>query len=134
MSHPSSIASLEALNNFSLEKILNEDPFTHALTFLGNVPAPDNEEATVKAIIRIEKTALNSEEAPRFFGHKGLIKKAELEESTDIVRPTMLLLLRSVLIVVLRSMPGYLDGLEMKGATMSRSTLFVLQLMFTFVK
>ena len=85
MAHPSSIASLESLKNFSLERILNEDPFTHALTFLGNVPAPNDEETKVKVIIRIEKTALNSEEAPCFFGHKGLIKKAELEESTDIV-------------------------------------------------
>lgn len=83
-SHPPSLTSLEALKKFTLERILNEDPITHALTILGNIPAPDA--GWVKAIIRIEKTALNSDDAPRFFGARGLLKKVELEESTDIVR------------------------------------------------
>jgi m7GpppX diphosphatase len=85
MTRPSSPASLEALEKFTLERILNDDPVTHALTLLGNIPAPNTEEGRVTAIIRIEKTALSPEDAPRFFGPSGLVKKAELEESTDIV-------------------------------------------------
>ena len=77
------LASLEALARFTLERILNDDPITHALTLLGSTPVP-NDEGRVNAIIRIEKTALHPEHAPQFFGPGGLIKKIELEESTDI--------------------------------------------------
>ena len=81
-----SLESLKALGEFSLERILNEDPITHALTLLGHIPAPhSNDKGSLKAIIRIEKTALNPEDAPRFFGPRSIIAKAELEESTDIV-------------------------------------------------
>jgi len=74
----------EVLKEFAFERILNEDPITHALVLLGNASAPNNEEGSVKVIIRIEKTALNPKEAPYFFGPRGLIQRALVEESTDI--------------------------------------------------
>jgi hypothetical protein len=136
MSHLPSLASPEALEKFTFERILNDDPITRALSLLGNIPAPNDEGGRVKAIIRIEKTALNPEDAPRFFGPRGLITKAELEESTDIVCFDSF---NRCLVLVqmcfpLRSTPGYLDGLQKTEIATSRLTSSVLRLMFTFVK
>ncbi|CAA7265465.1 unnamed protein product [Cyclocybe aegerita] len=84
MSHPASPKSLEALNAFTFERILHEDPITHSLTLLGTFPNQNDASAKVQAIVRIEKTALTAEDSPRFFGENGLIRKVEVEESTDI--------------------------------------------------
>ncbi|KAF8879092.1 scavenger mRNA decapping enzyme [Gymnopilus junonius] len=84
MSHPAAPKSLEALNKFTFEKLLNEDPLTHSLILLGNFPDPDNINDKITAVVRIEKTALHPENGSDFFGEKGLVKRVELEGSTDI--------------------------------------------------
>lgn len=78
-------ASLTTLKNFKFKRILNEDPTTHSLALLGTLPGPQIAGEIVQAIVRVEKTVLNSNDASRFFGEDGLIVKFKLEESTDIV-------------------------------------------------
>ncbi|KAF8168212.1 scavenger mRNA decapping enzyme [Crassisporium funariophilum] len=77
---------LPVLNDFSFEKVINEDPLTHSLILLGTFPSPDDQNLgeKVKAIVRIEKTALDPGDAPRFFGETGLINRAVVEGATDI--------------------------------------------------
>ncbi|RDB14766.1 m7GpppX diphosphatase [Hypsizygus marmoreus] len=82
MSHPAAPTSLEKLNKFSFERVLNEDPLTHSLTLLGAFPGPAADR--VQAIVRIEKTALDPDRGGSFFGDNGLVKRVTLEESTDI--------------------------------------------------
>ncbi|KAH9480345.1 m7GpppX diphosphatase [Psilocybe cubensis] len=85
MADPSCPQSLSALNKFAFEKVINEDPSTHSLILLGTLPAgPQEAEARVRAIARIEKTALSIEDAPRLLGEKGMVNRAELGGSTDI--------------------------------------------------
>ncbi|KDR82510.1 hypothetical protein GALMADRAFT_826736 [Galerina marginata CBS 339.88] len=84
MSHPASPNSFEALNKFAFEELLNEDSFTHSLILLGTFPDANNANEKIKAIVRIEKTALNPDDAPRFFGDNGLIRRADFEGSSDI--------------------------------------------------
>lgn len=86
MSHPSSPQSLSALSQFTFEKIINEDPSAHSLILLGTLPDPESG-TNVKAIVRIEKTALNADDAPNFFGENGLINRIQLGLATDIVSP-----------------------------------------------
>lgn len=86
MSHASAPNSLEALNKFKFERILNEDPLNHSLHLLGTFPGAGVDNEQVSAIVRIEKTALNPTDATRFFGEMGLVQKVEVEGSTDIVR------------------------------------------------
>jgi m7GpppX diphosphatase len=86
---PAAPTSLDKLNEFNFERVINEDPATHSLILLGTLPATHGElEGTrVKAIIRIEKTALAPDQAKSFFsGESPLVERVELEESTDIVR------------------------------------------------
>lgn len=85
MSHPAAPKSLEALNKFKFERILNEDPLTHSLLLLGTFPAHSADSGQVTAIVRIEKTALNPADSTRFFGEEGLVNKVQVEGSTDIV-------------------------------------------------
>ena len=82
MSHITAPISLETLKKFTFDRTLNEDPMTHTLTILGTLPI---HEEIVQAIIRIERTAIQSDRAPRLFGEDGLIKRVKLEENTDIV-------------------------------------------------
>ncbi|KAF9465355.1 scavenger mRNA decapping enzyme [Collybia nuda] len=84
MSHPAAPSSLEDFSNYRFERVLNEDPLTHTLILLGSLPDPTRRNGRVNAIIRIEKTALDSEQADKFFAIEGLIKSLVLEESTDI--------------------------------------------------
>ncbi|EAU86307.2 mRNA decapping enzyme [Coprinopsis cinerea okayama7 len=79
MSHPAAPKSLEDLQAFEFTRILNEDPLTHTLTLLGSL-------RTEQAIIRIEKTPLNASDASKFLrpGDGGLVRRIQLEESTDI--------------------------------------------------
>ena len=54
--------SLDRLISFDFERVLNEDPATHSLIVLGSFPGvqgPDSPGERVRAIIRIEKTALH---------------------------------------------------------------------------
>jgi len=85
MTHPAPPTSLSALNQFAFDRVLNEDPLTHSLIILGKLPSTDGNNL-VRAIVRIEKTALNPGDSSIFFGDNGIIKKVQLEESTDIVR------------------------------------------------
>lgn len=87
MSHPAAPTSLDKLCKFHFEKVINEDPLTHSLTLLGSFPAEDTTDSDrVKAIVRIEKTALHPERASSYFApQSGLIRRVSLEESTDIV-------------------------------------------------
>jgi len=85
MAHPAAPTSLDALNKFKFVRILNEDPLTHSITLLGNFPERDGL-GDVPAIVRVEKTALNVNDAPHLFGERRSIRKVVLEESTDIVR------------------------------------------------
>ena len=81
--YPPSMSNLSRLNEFSFIRVLLEDPFTHSIVLLGTFPSPAGE---TQAIVRIEKTALNSENPARFLSENGYIQRVELEESTDIVR------------------------------------------------
>jgi len=91
MSQPTSLTTLK---NFKFERILHEDPTTHSLALLGTLPASQIAGEIVQAIVRVEKTALNSNDASRFFGEDGLIIKFRLEESTDIVWISMISYIR----------------------------------------
>jgi len=83
MSHPAAPKTLEALRDFKFERILNEDTLTHSIIFLGSLPAPEGD-GQVQAIIRIEKTVLDSAQIPSIFHSLGGIERVELEQSTDI--------------------------------------------------
>lgn len=85
MAHAVSPTSLSALSKFVFDRVLNEDPLTHSLIILGTFPTPDVDDQ-VRAIVRIEKTALNLGDSSNLFGENGMIKKVRLEETTDIVR------------------------------------------------
>lgn len=87
MSNPAAPKSLSDLEKFTFERVLNEDPLTHSLALLGTFnPNPNLPDDAVKAIIRIEKTALSPNDGSRFFGANGIVKRVEIEGSTDIVR------------------------------------------------
>lgn len=83
MAHPSSPQNLEDLRRFQFERVLNEDPLTHSIALLGSL-AKDGQDR-VQAIIRLEKTALEANNAARYFAKDGVVQRVELEESTDIV-------------------------------------------------
>jgi m7GpppX diphosphatase len=102
MAHPSAPQTLEDLNAFEFQKVLNEDPLSHSLTILGSLGG-------AQAIVRIEKAALDAASAPSFFRKDGnLIQRAELVQSTDIVRRLMRFALADLNLV--RSILGSLDG------------------------
>ncbi|KAF8887123.1 scavenger mRNA decapping enzyme [Infundibulicybe gibba] len=82
MSHPDAPKSLDALNQFQFDRIINEDPITHSLVLLGTFPSGDPNGARVLGIVRIEKTALDPGSAKDLL--KNLLQKVHLEESTDI--------------------------------------------------
>ncbi|TFK44174.1 scavenger mRNA decapping enzyme [Crucibulum laeve] len=91
MAHYAAPKSIDALNSFRFERILNEDLLTHTLIVLGTLLASNGDQSTihsgerVPAIIRVEKTALDAAQTSTFFGEKdGLVKKVEIVESTDI--------------------------------------------------
>lgn len=86
MSNPAAPKSLADLEKFTFERVLNEDPLTHSLILLGSFPRPELSDGSVKAVVRIEKTALSPDDGPRFFGANGIIKRVDMEGSTDIVR------------------------------------------------
>ena len=83
--NPAAPKSLSGLNEFSFIRVLLEDPFTHSIVLLGTFPSPTEPTDKIQAIVRIEKTALNSENPARFFSENGYIQRVELEECTDIV-------------------------------------------------
>jgi m7GpppX diphosphatase len=86
MSNSAAPISLSRLNEFSFTKVLHEDPFTHSIVLLGTFPSPlASPTDKTQAIVRIEKTALNSENPANFFSENGYIQRVELEDSTDIV-------------------------------------------------
>jgi m7GpppX diphosphatase len=89
MSHPAAPTSLDKLTKFNFESVINEDPVTHSITLLGTLPdaqGQSNPGERVRAIIRIEKTALAADQAKSLFsGENALLTRVELEESTDIV-------------------------------------------------
>lgn len=85
MSNPAAPKSLSRLNEFSFIKVLLEDPFSHSIVLLGTFPSPTDPTDKIQAIVRIEKTALNSENPGRFLSENGYVQRIELEESTDIV-------------------------------------------------
>ncbi|KAH9918749.1 scavenger mRNA decapping enzyme [Epithele typhae] len=74
------ITSVTAIQRFQLERVLNEDPITHALTLLGQLPIGDSDESAT-AIVRIEKTALSGESAGSLLSG---IPTTRMIESTDI--------------------------------------------------
>ena len=85
MSNPAAPKSLSQLNRFSFIKVLHEDPFTHSIVLLGTFPSPTGPTNKIQAIVRMEKTALDSEHPECFFSENGYVQRIELEESTDIV-------------------------------------------------
>jgi m7GpppX diphosphatase len=85
MSHPATPKSFETLRRFKFERVLNEDPLTHFLVFLGSLPVPGSDD-NVQAIIRLEKTALDPSQIPSIFHSLSGIERVEIEQSTDIVR------------------------------------------------
>ncbi|KAI0353412.1 scavenger mRNA decapping enzyme [Trametes cingulata] len=72
---------LETLRQFQFERVLNEDPVTHALTLLGTLPKEGTSEHA-PAIVRVEKTALTADHAEQLL--PGLLKDTKLIEGTDI--------------------------------------------------
>ncbi|KAF9525497.1 scavenger mRNA decapping enzyme [Crepidotus variabilis] len=84
MPHSPASWSLESLNEFESENIINEDPVTHSLVLLGSFPDPDKSKARIKAIVRVERTALATSDAGRLFGVDSLLKRVKIEGSTDI--------------------------------------------------
>ncbi|KAI0330054.1 scavenger mRNA decapping enzyme [Cubamyces sp. BRFM 1775] len=72
---------LAILQEFRFERVLNEDPITHALTILGTLPVEGKSEHA-QAIVRIEKTALIGDQADQLF--PGQLKDSKLIDSTDI--------------------------------------------------
>lgn len=85
MSNPAAPKSLSSLSKFSFNKVLHEDPFTHSIVLHGTFPSPTDPGEKIQAIVRIEKTALDSENPARFFSENGYVRRIELEECTDIV-------------------------------------------------
>jgi len=85
MSNPVAPTTLSRLNEFSFNKVLHEDPFTHSIVLHGTFPSLTEPTDKIQAIVRIEKTALDSENPGRFFSENGYVQRIELEESTDIV-------------------------------------------------
>ena len=89
MSHPAAPTSLEKLIKFNFERIINEDPTTHNITILGTLPAAHSQDSAgkrVRAIIKIEKTTMDAEQAESLFsGENSPLTRVALEESTDIV-------------------------------------------------
>ncbi|KAL1941511.1 hypothetical protein VTO73DRAFT_6950 [Trametes versicolor] len=76
---------LAVLRRFRFERVLNEDPITHALTLLGTLPtgsAPGTADEHAPAIVRIEKTALTAGQAEQLLSSS--LKDAKLIEGTDI--------------------------------------------------
>ncbi|RPD65267.1 scavenger mRNA decapping enzyme [Lentinus tigrinus ALCF2SS1-7] len=72
---------LEHLKQFQYERVLNEDPITHALTLLGTLPVQDTSERA-HAILRIEKTPLSVDSADRIIPQ--FLESTKLIEGTDI--------------------------------------------------
>ncbi|KAF9451823.1 scavenger mRNA decapping enzyme, partial [Macrolepiota fuliginosa MF-IS2] len=83
MSHSAAPKSLEALRNFKFERILDEDPLTHSIIFLGSLPDPEGDR-DVQVIVRIEKTVLDPGQIPSIFHSLSGIERVQLEQSTDI--------------------------------------------------
>ncbi|KAI0634995.1 scavenger mRNA decapping enzyme [Trametes polyzona] len=69
------------LRQFRFERVLNEDPVTHALTLLGTLPNGETSEHA-PAIVRIEKTALAADQGDQLLTHA--LDKSRLIEGTDI--------------------------------------------------
>jgi len=88
MFHPAAPTSLEKLTKFNFERVVNEDPLTHIITILGTLPAPQSQGDAgerVRAIIRIERTAIAPDQAESLFsGENASLTRVALEESTDI--------------------------------------------------
>ncbi|OCH87060.1 scavenger mRNA decapping enzyme [Obba rivulosa] len=79
----SGFKDIAALRAFKFERVLNDDPITHALTLLGSFLAADStSQDRSPAIVRIEKTALSSEHADKLFSEA--LDDVRLIESTDI--------------------------------------------------
>ncbi|KAF7436799.1 hypothetical protein PC9H_003632 [Pleurotus ostreatus] len=81
--------SLEDLQTFEFQSILNEDPVGKSITLLGSFargsvgpPQPTQDGERDRAIVRIGKTAFDLESAKKPF--VGLIERIEAVESTDI--------------------------------------------------
>jgi m7GpppX diphosphatase len=78
------------LNKFTFERVINEDAATHSLALLGSLPSPDDPQTKAQAIIRIEKTALDVNNAPFYFSsntdNPGLLHRTQLAGHSDIVR------------------------------------------------
>ncbi|KAI0674140.1 scavenger mRNA decapping enzyme [Trametes maxima] len=72
---------LTVLKQFRFDRVLNEDPVTHALTLLGSLPV-DGTSEHAQAIVRIEKTALTADHAAELL--PGLLEDSKLIEGTDI--------------------------------------------------
>lgn len=128
MADPSCPQSFSALNKFVFEKVINEDPSTHSLILLGTLPAsPQQIDTRVRAIVRIEKTALKLDDAPKLLGGSGIIKRAELGGSTDIVRLVKIDYFSEMcsLISFLYSILGCTRGWEKKGKEILKSMLYL---------
>ncbi|CDO73905.1 hypothetical protein BN946_scf185016.g62 [Trametes cinnabarina] len=71
-----------SLRQFRFERVLNEDPLTHALTLLGTLPVDGTSDARAPAVVRIEKTALTSDNAEQLVSQH--LKDTKLLDNTDI--------------------------------------------------
>ncbi|KAI0764831.1 scavenger mRNA decapping enzyme [Fomes fomentarius] len=69
------------LRQFQFERVLNEDPVTHALTLLGTLPV-EGSSGAAPAILRIEKTALSVDAADQIVAK--FLESTKLIEGTDI--------------------------------------------------
>ena len=117
----------EDLNKFIFERIINEDPATHSLALLGSLPSPHDPQIRAQAIIRIEKTALDANNASFYFSsntdNPGSLQRIQLAGHSDIVRKSECLnvQLNSFVEPSSDSTRGSWDGSEKAERKMSRS-------------
>ncbi|KAK7683088.1 hypothetical protein QCA50_013761 [Cerrena zonata] len=71
----------ETIKQFTLERVLNEDPVTHRLTLLGYLPLIPDSDKKEPAIIHVEKTALSKDFASDLLS---TLSEVKLIDHTDI--------------------------------------------------
>ncbi|KAH8117217.1 scavenger mRNA decapping enzyme [Phellopilus nigrolimitatus] len=74
------LENIETLRDFSLERVLNEDHFSHTVTLLGTIPFPLHSVRS-QAILRVERTELSGSVAQKL---PDILQSVKLIESNDI--------------------------------------------------
>jgi len=93
MMHLGTLTTLENLNTFKFERLINGDPESRFLLILGSFPhlLDSDGKTPANAIIRIEKTAFNISTASQILGGSGCIQRAELDKVTEVRIPCFII-------------------------------------------